>query len=667
MVVDTHSLLMAVVVASAIGFLILAFLRYKVRRYKVDNERAAHISHAIKIGAQAFLREEYKVISLVVLPVLFVLGWWGSPLAAICFLVGALFSLLCGFIGMNTATDANARTTIAAKDHGEYAAFRVAFLGGGVMGFAVATFGILGLGILLYLYASSPDLVFLLSNFGFGASLVAFFARVGGGIFTKSADVGADLVGKLEAGIPEDDPRNPAVIADNVGDNVGDVAGMGADIYESYVGAMISSIALATTSFPGRLEFLSLPIMLSILGLIGSIIGVFINMVVKADPSALLRNAWNISIVSFAGLALVYMRMIGVGGTFERGDLFWSVVIGCVAGIVIGLITEYYTGGTPVRKLANISQSGAATNLIYGLSIGMESTVLPVIILAFGVLAAYVYGGNLFGVSIAAVSMLATVGITMTVDAYGPIADNAGGIAQMAGFGSSVRSITDKLDALGNTTAAMGKGFAIGSALLAALGMFAAYGEYARIETLNLLQVEVLVGVFIGAVMPFLVSALTMRSVGSAALQMVMEVRRQFREIPGLMEGKAEPDYRRCVAISTQAALREMLLPGILTVAVPVVVYYSPLGKLGLGGVLVGATVVGVLLALMMANGGGAWDNAKKYIEAGHLGGKGSEAHRAAVIGDTVGDPFKDTSGPALNILIKLMSIVALLLVSFGR
>lgn len=667
MVVDTPSLLTAVVVASAIGFFIIAFLRYKVRGYPVNNERAAHISNAIKIGAQTFLREEYKVISLVVLPVLFVLGWWGSPLAAGCFLIGALFSLLCGFIGMNTATDANARTTIAAKDHGEHAAFRVAFLGGGVMGFAVASFGILGLGILLYLFASSPDLVFLLSNFGFGASLVAFFARVGGGIFTKSADVGADLVGKLEAGIPEDDPRNPAVIADNVGDNVGDVAGMGADIYESYVGAMISSIALATTSFPGRLEFLSLPIALSILGLIGSIIGVFITTVIKADPAALLRNAWNIAIVSFAGFALVYMRMIGVGGFFERGDLFWSVVIGCVAGIVIGLITEYYTGGTPVKKLADISQSGAATNLIYGLSIGMESTVFPVIILASGVLAAYTFGGGLFGVSIAAVSMLATVGITMTVDAYGPIADNAGGIAQMAGFGSSVRSITDKLDALGNTTAAMGKGFAIGSALLAALGMFAAYGEYARLETLNLLQVEVLVGVFIGGVMPFLVSALTMRSVGSAALKMVMEVRRQFREIPGLMEGKAEPDYRRCVAISTQAALREMILPGVLTVAVPVAVYFSPLGKSGLGGVLVGATLVGVLLALMMANGGGAWDNAKKYIEAGNLGGKGSEAHRAAVIGDTVGDPFKDTSGPALNILIKLMSIVALLLVSFGR
>jgi K(+)-stimulated pyrophosphate-energized sodium pump len=667
MVVDLYSFLAAVLITSVIGFAIIAFLFFRIKRYPLDNERAAHISKAIKIGAQTFLKEEYKVISLVVLPVIGVLAWWGNLIAAACFLVGALFSLLCGFIGMNAATDANARTTIAAKDQGERAAFVLAFLGGGVMGFAVASFGVFGLGVLLYMFADAKDLVFYLSSFGFGASLVAFFARVGGGIFTKSADVGADLVGKLEIGIPEDDPRNPAVIADNVGDNVGDVAGMGADIYESYVGAMVSSIVLALTTYPGKLEFITLPIVLSILGFFGSLVGSALTTFIRAEPAALLRNSWNIAIAGFGLLALFYMRAVGVGGSFEPGDLYWSVIIGCVAGIVIGLITEYYTAGTPVKKLAKISESGAATNLIYGLSVGMESTALPVITLAMGVWASYIYGGGIFGVSIAAVSMLATVGITMTVDAYGPIADNAGGIAQMAGFGTAVRSITDKLDALGNTTAAMGKGFAIGSALLAALGMFAAYCKEAHLQMLDLMQVEVLVGVFIGGVMPFLISALTMRSVGNAALKMVMEVRRQFREIPGLMEGKAEPDYKRAVAISTQAALREMLLPGILTAGVPVVVYYSTLGKAGLGGVLVGATVVGVLLALMMANGGGAWDNAKKYIEAGNLGGKGSDAHRAAVVGDTVGDPFKDTSGPALNILIKLMSIVALLLASSGK
>ena len=645
--------------AVAVGAAVVAILFMKIAAVPVTDAKAAKIAKAISSGAMTFLKEEYKVIALVVALVAAAIAYFLGSTPAIIFVVGSMFSMVPGFIGMCAATHANVRTTMEAKNRGEHAAFLMAFFGGGVMGFAVATFGLLGVAGIMYQFGGHKDIALYLTTFSLGASLVAFFARVSGGIYTKSADVGADLVGKIEAGIPEDDPRNPAVIADNVGDCVGDTAGMGADIYESYVGAMASTVILALTLYPDKPAYTTLPLVLAAIGMLSSALGLASNLVLRFAPAAMLRNATYVAIAAFLGGVHWYL-----GYKDLPMHLFYAVAIGCIAGISIGLVTEYYTGGKPVERLAESCQTGAATNVIYGLALGMESVVLPVMMLGAAVLLAYTFGGgDLYGISLAAIGMLSTVGITMTVDAYGPIADNAGGISEMAGFGKSVRDITDKLDALGNTTAAIGKGFAIGSALMTALAMFAAYAEKAGLVELNVLDPWVMVGMFIGGSIPFWISALTMRSVGRAAWAMVQEVRRQFKTIKGLMEGNAEPDYERCVQISTRASLREMILPGVLTVLSPVVVFVLFKEK-ALGGFLVGATISGVMLALFMANAGGAWDNAKKFIEAGAFGGKGSDAHRAAVVGDTIGDPCKDTSGPALNILIKLMSVVALLLVS---
>ncbi|RZO27691.1 MAG: sodium-translocating pyrophosphatase [SAR86 cluster bacterium] len=650
------------IIPPALGILgmVMAFVVYKlVMKYPDGEDNVKKIGDQIHAGALAFMKTEYKYLSIFI-AVIVLLAWYAlGPYTAISIVVGAICSSVAGFIGMYAATKANVRTATAAQKDGPAAALSVSFYGGSIMGLCVASLGLIGLGGLYYFYIPAEIDPHKLEGFAMGASVVALFSRVGGGIFTKSADVGADLVGKIEAGIPEDDPRNPGVIADNVGDNVGDVAGMGSDIFESYCGSMIASIAIAYTL--GNQDMMLLPLVLAATGLIASIIGIFIVKLQSAKaPASALRSGTLLAPVIF--VAMAYFIIDSFDGVVM--NVWWCVIAGAVGGVLIGLITEYYTGGGPVKKIAESGETGSATVMISGLSLGMQSVVIPIVILA-GIILTSTQLSGIYGVGIAAVGMLATVGITMAIDAYGPVADNAGGIAEMSGMGEEVREITDSLDELGNTTAAIGKGFAIGAAALAALAIISAFSAVVGVAnpefSLALTEPIVLVGMFIGVCIPFLVSSITMTAVGDAAFEMINEIRRQFKEISGLMEGTAEPDSEKCVEIATKAALKKMMLPGVIAVSMPAIVGFG-LGAQALGGMLAGGLLGCVSLALMMANAGGAWDNAKKYVEKGNLGGKGSDTHAAAVVGDTVGDPFKDTSGPSMNILINVMAIVSLVI-----